>query len=293
MKATAAAIGTFDGVHRGHEAVLATLCDIARERGLTPIAVTFDRHPLDLIAPARAPKAITTIERKSRLLLRAGVSPVVLPFDEELRSTTALEWMQRLRRDYGVEAIVVGYDNTFGSDGINLSIADYRRLAKEIGIDIVEAPFVEGTSSSAVRKAVAEGDVARAAKMLGRPYRLSGTVVDGNRLGRTIGFPTANISPDPVLAIPADGVYSALALLSDGTKHPAMVNIGRRPTVRRGDRRTIEAHIIDWQGDLYGSPISLDLVARLRDEKRFNSIEALREQLEEDRLKVKKSFDER
>lgn len=289
----AAAIGTFDGVHRGHEAVLSTLTLLARQRGLTPIAVTFDRHPLDLIAPERAPKAITTVERKSRLLRQAGVSPVVLPFDEELRSTTAREWMQRLKRDYGVEAIVVGYDNTFGSDGINLSIADYRRLSREIGIDIVEAPFVEGISSSAVRKAIAEGDVERAAAMLGRPYRLSGTVVDGNRLGRTIGFPTANINPDPTLITPADGVYSATAILNDGSSHPAMVNIGRRPTVRRGEQRTIEAHIIDWKGDLYGSPIALDLKARLRDEIRFNSIEALREQLEKDRLEVKESLDSR
>ena len=286
----AAAIGTFDGVHRGHEAVLSTLRHVSAERGLTPIAVTFDRHPLDLIAPERAPKAITTTERKSRLLRQAGITPVVLPFDETLRSTTAREWMQRLKRDYGVEAIVVGYDNTFGSDGVNLSIADYRSLGAEMGIDIVEAPFVEGISSSAVRKAVSAGDVVGAAGMLGRPYRLSGTVVDGNRLGRTIGFPTANINPDPTLVTPADGVYSATAILSDGSSHPAMVNIGKRPTVRRGEQRTIEAHIIDWKGDLYGSPIALDLTARLRDEKRFNSIEALRDQLEKDRLAVKQAL---
>lgn len=280
----AAAIGTFDGVHRGHEAVIAKLRDVSDERHLTPIAVTFDRHPLDLIAPKRAPKAITTIERKGRLLKDAGVTPVVLPFDETMRATTALDWMRRLKRDYNVAAIVVGYDNTFGSDGVNLSIADYRRLGQSLGIDIIEAPFVPGVSSSAVRKAVGEGDVKRAADMLGRPYRLTGTVVDGNRLGRTIGFPTANINPDPTLAIPADGVYAATAILSDGSKHPAMVNIGRRPTVRRGEQRTIEAHVINWKGDLYGSQIGLDFTSRLRDEVRFNSIEALRAQLEKDRL---------
>lgn len=280
----AAAIGTFDGVHRGHEAVIAKLRDVSDERHLTPIAVTFDRHPLDLIAPERAPKAITTIERKARLLKDAGVTPVVLPFDETMRATTALDWMRRLKRDYNVAAIVVGYDNTFGSDGVNLSIADYRRLGQSLGIDIIEAPFVPGVSSSAVRKAVGEGDVKRAAEMLGRPYRLTGTVVDGNRLGRTIGFPTANINPDPTLAIPADGVYAATAILSDGSKHPAMVNIGRRPTVRRGEQRTIEAHVINWKGDLYGSQIGLDFTSRLRDEVRFNSIEALRAQLEKDRL---------
>ncbi len=280
----AAAIGTFDGVHRGHEAVIAKLRDVSDERHLTPIAVTFDRHPLDLIAPERAPKAITTIERKARLLKDAGVTPVVLPFDETMRATTALDWMRRLKRDYNVAAIVVGYDNTFGSDGVNLSIADYRRLGQSLGIDIIEAPFVAAVSSSAIRKAVGEGDVKRAAEMLGRPYRLTGTVVDGNRLGRTIGFPTANINPDPTLAIPADGVYAATAILSDGSKHPAMVNIGRRPTVRRGEQRTIEAHVINWKGDLYGSQIGLDFTSRLRDEVRFNSIEALRAQLEKDRL---------
>ncbi len=280
----AAAIGTFDGVHRGHEAVIAKLRDVSDERHLTPIAVTFDRHPLDLIAPERAPKAITTTERKARLLKDAGVTPVVLPFDETMRATTALDWMRRLKRDYNVAAIVVGYDNTFGSDGVNLSIADYRRLGQSLGIDIIEAPFVAAVSSSAIRKAVGEGDVKRAAEMLGRPYRLTGTVVDGNRLGRTIGFPTANINPDPTLAIPADGVYAATAILSDGSKHPAMVNIGRRPTVRRGEQRTIEAHVINWKGDLYGSQIGLDFTSRLRDEVRFNSIEALRAQLEKDRL---------
>ena len=288
MRATAAAIGTFDGVHRGHMAVIDYLKSVARERDLEPIAITFDRHPLELIAPQRAPKGITTIERKTRLLRAAGVRPVVLPFDESLRSTTAGEWMRRLREEFGVEVLIVGYDNTFGSDGVNLSISDYRRLGEAAGITVEEAPLVEGISSSAIRKAIAEGDVERAGEMLGRPFRLSGRVVGGNRLGRTIGFPTANLLPDPALTIPANGVYAAEAILPDGSRKPAMVNIGTRPTVRRGEGMTIEANIIGWKGDLYGEPLSLDFKSRLRDERQFKSIEALRSQLEKDREAVKK-----
>lgn len=286
MTPRGAAIGTFDGVHLGHAEVLKTLREASGEKGLTPIAVTFDRHPLELIAPARAPKAITTIAKKEELIAKTGVSPMIVPFDEELRKTTAREWMELLHDEHGVRLLVVGYDNTFGCDGVNMSIADYRHIGEQLEMEVIEAPLVAGVSSSAVRKAVALGDIADANDMLGRHFLLPGNVVKGNQLGRTIGFPTANVIPAPGLVVPGNGVYAAKAVLPDGHHLPAMVNIGTRPTIRRGNDLTVEAHIISWKGDLYGKEISLIFHSRLRDEQQFNSIDSLRRQLEADRQDV-------
>lgn len=287
MKPSVAAIGTFDGVHRGHLAVIDKLKEVASDNGLEPVVITFDSHPLSIIAPQRAPAAITSVEKKQDLLKKAGVRPVILHFDEAMRKITARDWMRRLHKEYGVKVLVVGYDNTFGSDGITLSIADYKRIGKEVGVEVVEAPFVKGISSSAIRKDLVAGKVEEASSMLGRNFSLPGNVVSGNHLGRTIGFPTANLIPQPGLTIPANGVYVATALLSDGSTYPAIINIGTRPTVRRGDQRTIEAHIIGFDGDLYGRRLILNFYKRLRDEKRFNSIEALRTQIEKDKEAAK------
>lgn len=286
MNGCAAAVGTFDGVHLGHAAVLSTLREIAGEKGLDAKAITFDRHPLALIAPDRAPLAITTLKKKEELISHLGVSPVTMVFDEELRATTAADWMAMLHDDMGVTELVVGYDNTFGSDGVSLSIADYRAIGRESGINVTEAPFVAGISSSAIRKAIASGDIISANSMLGRHFVLPGIVVDGNRLGRTIGFPTANLLPEAGLVVPGNGVYAAVVTLPDGERRPAMVNIGTRPTVRRGDNLTVEAHILGWKGDIYGMPLRLAFHGRLRDESRFNSIDALRRQLEKDALQA-------
>lgn len=287
MKPSVAAIGTFDGVHRGHLAVIDKLKEVASDNGLEPVVITFDSHPLSIIAPQRAPAAITSVEKKQDLLKKAGVRPVILHFDEAMRKITARDWMRRLHKEYGVKVLVVGYDNTFGSDGITLSIADYKRIGKEVGVEVVEAPFVKGISSSAIRKDLVAGKVEEASSMLGRNFSLPGNVVSGNHLGRTIGFPTANLIPQPGLTIPANGVYVATALLPDGSTYPAIINIGTRPTVRRGDQRTIEAHIIGFDGDLYGRRLILNFYKRLRDEKRFNSIEALRTQIEKDKEAAK------
>ncbi len=293
MSAAAAAVGTFDGVHRGHIAVLDTLKELASEKGLEPMAFTFDRHPLSLIAPSRAPKAITTLHKKEELLRKTQVTPVVMPFDEELRSTTALSWMRILKEKFGVELLVVGYDNTFGCDGVALSISDYRDFGAQLGIEVAEAPVVEGTSSSAIRKAIEAGEVEKANDMLGRRFSLPGIVVEGNRLGRTIGFPTANLLTESGIVGPANGVYAAYATLHDGKRHNAMVNIGVRPTIRRGNDTTVEAHVIDWNGDLYGHNVSVSFVSRLRDEEQFKSIDALRAQLVKDREAAGKACDSR
>lgn len=282
MNPTALAVGTFDGVHRGHKAVIEEVRRQAVDKDLAPRVITFDRHPLSLIDPSRVPPALTTLEQKEKLLQKAGVDPIFIPFDRTLRETTAEQWMERLADEWNVKILVVGYDTTFGCDGLELALADYIELGRKYGILVVKAPQVPGISSSAIRKAVAAGELENAELMLGYPFSLSGHVVTGNQLGRTIGFPTANLSIQPGLAVPGHNVYVATATLPDGNSRRAVVNIGVRPTVRRGNNPTIEAHIIDWQGSLYGFPLKLTFHKMLRPEIRFNSIDALRTQIEKD-----------
>lgn len=284
MKHKAAAIGTFDGVHRGHRSVLKTLKDFALDNDMNPVAITFDRHPLALIAPERTPAELTPLWKKRKLLKETGATPVVIDFDESVRSSTAEEWMRKLHDDIGVRALVIGYDNTFGCDGLNLSLDDYKKIGDKIGIKVLTADEVKDVSSSAIRRAVLEGDVEKAHKLLGRPFSITAKVVHGNKLGYTIGYPTANIDIPVGGAVPKPGVYAAIVkTLDDGIKHPAMVNIGSRPTVMRGEQKVIEAHLIDWKGNLYDKDITVRFIKRLRDEQKFDSIDALRVQLDKDK----------
>lgn len=287
MKPRIAAIGTFDGVHRGHRSVLSVLTDYATNHDMEAIAITFDKHPLALIDPERTPQELTPLHKKKKLLKEVGVKPLVLEFDEPLRATTAREWMKRLHEEFGVTILVIGYDNTFGSDGINFSLEDYKKIGSEEGIEVLTAKEIRGVSSSAIRKAVSEGEMEKAHEMLGRPYSITGRVVKGNSLGHSIGFPTANLDLPEGAAIPKPGVYAAIVKnLDNGKKQLAMVNIGKRPTVMRGDYTVIEAHLIDWTGDLYGKEITVRFLKRIRDEKKFDSIESLKQQLALDKEEV-------
>lgn len=276
MDSRAATVGTFDGVHRGHLAVIDALRREAAARGLRPMAVTFDRHPLSVVRPDRVPPLLTTPRRRDYLLRRAGVEPVEVEFTPELSHLTAARWLERLRREWNVSLMVVGYDNTFGCDGVGLSISDIMELGREAGIEVKEAPVVPGVSSSAIRKALMTGRVDDANDMLGRGYRLEGTVVPGEAVGRALGWPTANLQPVEGMCVPAGGVYAAHAVTSDGVMRPAMVNVGVRPTLHDGRPATVEAHILDFSGDLYSKPLSLVFRKRLRDERSFPSIEALK-----------------
>lgn len=258
------------------------MCRIARERGARPVAVTFDRHPLEIVAPERAPLLLTLPGEQEKLLEKSGVEVLRINFDESTRRLTAAEWMKRLRDEQNMSVLVVGYDNTFGSDGLCMSLSDYADIGRQIGVEVVQAPVVDGISSSAVRRAVAAGDVKKAAEMLGRPYELNGAVVHGNALGRTIGWPTANLAPDARRLIPSPGVYAAGAVLPDGKNYPAVVNIGNRPTVAANAPLSIEAYIIGWSGSLYGLELRLRFLSRLRDEKRFGSLELLKEEIAAD-----------
>lgn len=276
MDSRAATVGTFDGVHRGHLAVIDALRREAAARDLRPMAFTFDRHPLSVVRPDRVPPLLTTPRRRDYLLRRAGVEPVEVEFTPELSHLTAARWLERLRREWNVSLMVVGYDNTFGCDGVGLSISDIMELGREAGIEVKEAPVVPGVSSSAIRKALMTGRVDTANDMLGRGYRLEGTVVPGEAVGRALGWPTANLQPVEGMCVPAGGVYAAHAVTSDGVMRPAMVNVGVRPTLHDGRPATVEAHILDFSGDLYSKPLSLVFRKRLRDECSFPSIEALK-----------------
>lgn len=284
----AVTIGTFDGVHRGHRLVLDTLKREADIRGLQPVAISFDRHPLELVAPERAPGNLTSTTRKAELIRREGVEPLILPFTEQLRSMRAYEWLDYIHRKYDVRLLVAGYDNTFGSDGIDMSIADYKSMGETIGIEVMAAPEEEGVSSSTVRKAVKAGDIERATYLLGHYPEIEGRVIAGFHVGHEIGFPTANLQVSSRSVIPAPGVYCALAFIEhEAEGYPAMVNIGYRPTFegtgKESSQLTVEAHIIGMEEELYGKDIRLEWVDRLRDERKFSSVGELTGQLEKDR----------
>lgn len=286
------AVGMFDGMHLGHRYVLGRVVEEARATGRRALAVTFNRHPLALVDPARVPSWLCLLDERVGHMRGCGIDEtVVLHFDEELRGMTACEFIAMLAERYGVEKILMGYDHSFGSDRLRTT-ADYERAAGTSGVEIerlgrYEIEGVGTVSSSAVRRVLAEGDVRRAAQMLGRPYLLRGEVVKGRQIGRTIGFPTANIKVEPSgMAIPREGVYAARATVG-GIEAAAMVNIGHNPTVSGGDAPlSIEAHLMGFEGCLYGERLTIEFVERIRDERRFGSVEELAAQLDKDRRKV-------
>ncbi len=273
---SAISVGTFDGVHRGHRKVVEFLTAQSAANGLRPIVITFEPHPLAIVAPTRAPKLLELPDEREENLRSLGVEVVVLEFNEDLRRLTVAEWMERLARDYNVRLLVAGYDNTFGSDGMSMNISDYSRIGENCGIRVVEAPVVEGVSSSAIRHALGAGDVKTAAAMLGKPYSIGGKVGHGRELGRQLGFPTANLITNLNIMLPAPGVYAAEATTANGNHYRAVVNIGVSPTVSEGLPLSVEAHLINYSGNLYGTNLRLDFLRRLRDEKKFGDISALK-----------------
>lgn len=292
-----AVVGMFDGLHAGHRSLLRHLANEARTRGLKPLVISFANHPLSLIAPQKAPGLLSSPSQKFELLRGEGFLPdeiLITPFDEALRSTSAAQFLDILRDRHAVDVLLMGFNNHFGHDAPR-DFHTYRDLAARAGITLIQAPELQPSapvaslSSSTIRTLIAEGDVATAAKLLGRPYSIEGRVIAGKALGRTIGFPTANILPAPATLIPAQGVYAAIASLPSGDTYPAMVNIGHRPTVDNTDAPiSIEAHIIDLpQGsNLYNIQLTLAFSRRLRPERRFPTLDALRAQLAIDRAET-------
>lgn len=286
----AATVGTFDGLHRGHAEVIRTLKNEAAARRLIPTVLTFDRHPLAVIAPEREPGTLIPADEKVRRLHDAGVDVKLLTFTPAMMAMTAREWLVRMRDDYGVRLIVVGYDNTFGCDGRTMSPADYVALGHDLGVEVTVPPIVDGCSSSKARKAVAAGDMEKAAWILGHPYTITGTVTEGDRIGRTLGFPTANIQADGIdrLQLPPHGVYLTKATLDDDRSFHAVTNIGMRPSIKdAAPELRIETHLLDFDEDIYGRRISIELLRFMRPERRFPSLEALKEAIAADRLRAR------
>ncbi len=287
--------GFFDGVHLGHRHVLETVVSSARERGEEAIVVTFWPHPRTVLQQdARDFRILSSLEEKKMLLEANGIDRVeVLPFTREFAAMKAEDYLRMLRKNYGATLVVMGYDNRIGSDHLTAAAcAKLPEFAHRMDFSVLscaELPdFAHGgaVSSTQIRHALEEGDIERANGMLGYEYGLYGVVVAGNRLGRTIGFPTANMQLyEPLKLVPLNGVY-AVEVEVLGQKYKGMCNIGMRPTVD-GKVRTIETHILDFDEDIYGLPLRIRFQRRIRDERKFPSLEALKEQLSKDRLSIR------
>jgi len=281
------ALGNFDGVHLGHQAVLRRAVEEGRERGVRVVAATFDPHPRAVLWPGEQPKLPTTLELRREALLRFGADEVwAIRFDEELSKKSPGDFVRDvLLGEIGAEAVVVGENFRFGHRAAG-HFEDLGRIMRSYGGDAYAVPIrscgagERGISSTRIRALISGGEVEEAAQLLGRPYLLRGEVVVGDRRGRSIGFPTANVLPDPALVVPARGVYAGFVYVGKEC-YAACTNVGVAPTFERRESR-VEAYLLDFEGDLYGRVVDVSFVRRIRPEKRFGGIEELKEQIARD-----------
>jgi riboflavin kinase/FMN adenylyltransferase len=284
--------GTFDGVHVGHRKIISRMREVANKVNGETVLLTFDPHPRMVLFPDdHGLQLLTTLDEKIALLEEAGVDNLIIhPFTREFSRITSIDFVRDiLVEKLGTYRLVIGYDHHFGRnrEGSFEHLVEFGPL---YGFEVEEIPALEvqdvSVSSTKIRKALEEGDVSTATEYLGAHYRLNGFVVEGNKIGRTLGFPTANIRVDNTTKqIPADGVYAVIVVVN-GKKLKGMLNIGQRPTVNALQSRTIEVHIIDYDGDLYGSSIELQFIQRVRNEQKFNGLDELRTQLEKDKAQT-------
>ena len=287
IEGTVVTVGSFDGVHRGHRLVLERLTMRAQALGLRSVLLTFDPHPLEIVNPAAAPPLLTIAGERSEVLVESRLDyAVVLPFTPALAQYDATQFVDEvLRRRLGMRELLVGYDHGFGR-GRSGDANVLKALGESRGFAVTVVPPVQGRddrpiSSTSIRRAVAGGDLARAADGLGRPYSVSGTVVPGAGRGRRIGFRTMNLAPpSPRKLLPPEGVYAIQAQTPSGS-FGGMLNLGPRPTFGEHGT-TIEAHLFDAAGDWYGSRVRLDFIARLRETRKFPDAAALARQLKAD-----------
>ncbi len=278
----AVTVGNFDGVHRGHEAVLEELVRIVEMSGRRGVAVTFDPHPLCVVAPGSAPRLLAPLDERLELIAAAGVENVlVMPFTAELAGNEADTFLRSIGVGQGSH-VVLGYDFHMGRDRSS-GIESLGELGRLVGFDLDVVPAVlfegEAISSSRIRAAISRGDVEEAGGMLGRPYPIRGAVVRGDGVGGTIlGAPTANIETHALKLLPADGVY----YVEDGASHrPGVLYIGRRPTFGSGERR-VEVHLLDVEADLYGLELAVSVLRRIRGDREFADAAGLRAQISRD-----------
>ena len=276
-----ATIGMFDGVHRGHQFVLQHVADEARQRGLQSMAITFDKS---------GPQTLTPLDQKRLLLTKTGIDRIeVLTFNDALKQMTAREFMERELRDrLNVKVLLTGYDNRFGHNRTE-GFDDYVRYGQELGIEVLQLPQEGEISSSIIRQLVSDGDIHQANELLENPYTILGSVEHGEHIGTKLGYPTANlVLVDQCQLVPAAGVYAVKIRMENSVewKH-GMMNIGMRPTFD-GQHQTLEVNVFRLKENLYGQQLQVAFVERLRGEQRFDSIEALKEQLRQDAIEAER-----
>ena len=284
-------IGAYDGVHLGHQAVIAQVRRLAAEQGCHSVVVTFDRHPATVVRPESAPRLITDLEQKLELLAATGVDATVLiTFDQRRSQEPADQFVQDVLVDgLAARAVVVGEDFHFGHNRSG-NVPLLRSMGSACGFDVVPVELMaradgvaEPVSSTAIRRALAGGEVDVAARLLGRPFEARGVVVKGDQRGRLLGFPTANVEISNQICVPADGVYAGWYRRPDGSRHACALNLGRRPTFyEHADHSLLEAHLLDFSDDLYGERAHVEFTDFLRSERKFDGIDALVSQLKRD-----------
>lgn len=293
---TVVAFGMFDGVHEGHARLMRTANELAALHDLTSVVYTFSSHPMATFAPDRVPPQLETRSEKVRTIAQLGVDVAVLrPFDRAYAALSPEEFVRSFAEVLHPRHVVIGFNYSFGCKGAGKA-EDMIRLGKAFGFETHVVPEVQidglPVSSTRIRAAVGEGDMEEAEKLLGRPYALCGVVEHGKQLGRRLDFPTANLRWDRSKALPPKGVYAALAFVR-GTWYMAAVNIGEHPTAP-GGRMTVEANLIGYEGgEFYGCHMRLLLCRRLRAEKKFDSLEALREEVMRNRMQTVAYFQEK
>ena len=283
-----ATIGFFDGVHCGHRFLISQVLEQARKEGLRSMAITMDCHPKTIVKTDYVPCLLTTTEERVSLLKKCGIDHVeLLSFDHKMARMDALTFMREILRDtLNVSTLVMGYDHRFGNGGGEHE--DYIRWGEECGIRVIIAKKFEQhyASSSEIRRLLTEGNVKDATKLLNHPYVLTGIVESGHQVGRTLGFPTANLRISQEKLIPATGVYAVMTELGAG-----IMNIGRRPTLNNGTNLSIEVHIMNYEGNLYGKELHLSFIERIREERKFASLDELRAQIQRDIKQASAMFD--
>lgn len=297
MPELVATIGFFDGVHRGHRFLIDRVIEEAQRSGMSSAVITFDRHPREVLQTDYQPDLLSTLDEKLLLLSKTHVdNTVVLHFDASLAALTAHDFMRDvLQGQLKVRKLIIGYDNRFGhnrSEGFD----DYVRYGKELGIEVIRAdaflPDDVRVSSSVIRTCLREGRVEEANRLLGYDYTIESRIVSGYQNGRKMGFPTANLDVTRCQQLlPASGVYAVLVRLKDsvGWKR-GMMNIGHRPTFN-GRTTSMEVNLFNFSGDLYGQELLVSFISKIRDERKFDSIDALAEQLQHDKVQINKLFD--
>ena len=282
------ATGFFDGVHVGHRLVIEQLVAAAAARGDESMVITFWPHPRNVLQKeARSLRLLTTLAQKKQMLHDLGVDRVeVLSFTKDFSAMTMEDYLRHIMKEYGATAILLGYDNRIGCDAADSD--QVARMAVSLGLEVIRTEMVPSeagfaVSSTKIREKLEAGDIKEASQMLGYDYSMHGVVVSGNRLGRTIGFPTANMQLyEPLKLVPGNGVYFVKVNVLDRHFY-GMCNIGLRPTVGAGNARTIETNIFGFDEDIYGLDIEITFISRIREERKFDSLEGLKHQLEADR----------